>query len=510
MNMPGRIAAIFLCSFLWMISTKAQDSLLYQQLTIPATKCTVNEALEIIGEITNLSFSYNSNLIDKRREIVLEARDQTLYSILNGLFKDPTLNYSIIGRHLVIYRSYKAEAIDPESKTDSVSYFVIRGRVLDKETEVPVAFSTIYLVGKTTGTISNEEGEFQLKLGRKELPEEVRISCIGYKTFSSPVSQLVNTTRDYFLEPDIVPIQEVIIRRISPLILLENANRQKSANYPRDPAVLTSFYRETIQKGHQYTMVSEAIIHHYKTGYQNQLPDRVKIIKGRRNDNVSPRDSLILKLKAGLNTMMLLDVVKNIPGFLTGEESMYYHYKLADIVIEDGRDHYAIEFSPKPDSPEDIIYSGRIIIDRDDMAFKWVEFHVSPEFLNKATGLFIVRKPPHLAVRALKANYKVAYRKTGSKYYLHLIQCETGFRIRERRQLSGSTYTTRLEMGVMDIDTVDVNRFSQRESAKPLEFFTEQLGEYDESFWGEYNFITPDESLENALSRLRKVGLKEQ
>ena len=83
---------------------------------------------------------------------MLEATDQTLYNILNGLFNDPTLNYSIIGRHLVIYRSYKAEAINPESKTDSVSYFVIRGRVLDKETEVPVAFSTIYLVGKTTGT----------------------------------------------------------------------------------------------------------------------------------------------------------------------------------------------------------------------------------------------------------------------------------------------------------------------------------------------------------------------
>jgi len=144
------------------------------------------------------------------------------------------------------------------------------------------------------------------------------------------------------------------------------------------------------------------------------------------------------------------------------------------------------------------------------MAFKWVEFHVSPELLDRATDQFIIRKPANLIVKALKANYKVAFRKTGNHYYLHLIQCETGFRIRQRKQLSGSNYFTRLEMVVLDMDTVSVSRFTQRESAKTLEFFTELIGEYDESFWGEYNFIAPDESLENALSRLRKITSKEQ
>ena len=37
------------------------------------------------------------------------------------------------------------------------------------------------------------------------------------------------------------------------------------------------------------------------------------------------------------------------------------------------------------------------------------------------------------------------------------------------------------------------------------EFFVDQVGAYDESFWGEYNFITPDESLENALVKLNKA-----
>jgi hypothetical protein len=251
-------------------------------------------------------------------------------------------------------------------------------------------------------------------------------------------------------------------------------------------------------------MVSEAILENFKTGYHSFAPDRVKILKGRKNEDLSRSDSVILKLKAGLNTMLMLDVVKNIPDFLTGESLSDYHYRLADIVVEDGRDHYAVEFSPRENSPERSFYSGRIIIDINDMAFKWVEFQVNPTDLDLATERFIVRKPPNVVVKTLKANYKVAYRKHGNKYYLHMITCETGFRIRNRRQLSGSIYNTKLETVITEIDTVNANRFPLRESARPYEFFTEQLGSYDEAFWGEYNFIAPDESLENALTRLRK------
>ena len=105
-----------------------------------------------------------------------------------------------------------------------------------------------------------------------------------------------------------------------------------------------------------------------------------------------------------------------------------------------------------------------------------------------------------MVVKALKANYKVAFRKLGNTYYLHMIQCETGFKIRNRRQLGGTVYNTNLETVVIGIDTVNVSRFPLRESARPYEFFVDQLGEYDESFWGEYNIIAPDESLEKALN----------
>jgi hypothetical protein len=507
---PSRLLALFLSLLSATLVMQAQDSLLLQRLTIPETQCTIDQALKIIEQKTGLSPSYNSGLFDRRKPITLNARQETLESVLVKMFSDPALDYSVIGRHLVIYRPYKTESANPDSVVDSVYLIKISGKVFDKETRQTLPFSSVYLVGKPIGVVSNGEGEFQIKLESSRLNETLSISCIGYKNFSAPVSSLINTNQPYYLEPDVIPIQEVIIRKISPVMLLRNAERRVRENYPEKPALLTSFYRETIQRGTKYTMVSEAILENFKTGYMSSAPDRVKILKGRKNENFSRNDSVILKLKAGLNTMLMLDVVKNMPDFMTGENLGDYHYQLSDIVVEDGRDRYVVQFRPVKGSPEGTFYSGRIIIDIRDMAYSWVEFQVDPEYLDLATDRFIVRKPPNMVVKALKANYKVAFRKIGSRYYLHMIDCETAFKIRNRHQLSSSVYNTRLETVVIDMDTMDVNRFSYRESARPFEFFIDQIGDYDESFWGEYNFIKPDESLENALAKLKKKSGSDQ
>ncbi len=499
----GRRLALFFWLFIFLPPLAAQDSLLYQKVTIKDTLCTVEHALKIIEKQIRLSFSYNTGLINKKKSILLSARQEPLIDILKQITDDQSLDYSIIGRHLVIYRQVRTLAINPESEADSVYFFEIRGRVLDRKDGLPLPYSSIYLRGKSIGTISNEEGEFLLKLSSSEIGETLVISSIGYKDFASPLTSLVNSTADYFLKPDVVSIQEVIIRKIDPVSLLQNASGSIRKNYSQRPTLLTSFYRETIKRGNRYLTVSEAVLENFKASYTGVGADQVKILKGRKSENLSRQDTVMLKLKAGLGTMLQLDVLQNLPEFLTSDFLGDYNFKLADIVIDEGRDNYAVAFSPRPGSAA--IYSGRIIIDIRDMAFRWVEFYVSPERLAQATKLFILKKPANLVVKVLNSQYKVAFRKTGSKYYLNLIRAETEFRIKNKRQITGSTYSTRLEMAVTNIDTLNADRFPQRQTARLNEFFSDQLGNYDESFWGEYNFITPEQSLENAIIKLQRA-----
>lgn len=506
----SRFSAIILFLIFGIPPLTAQDSLLYRVLTIPDTTCTLEAAFRIIERQTNLSFSYNSDLINKKRIVTLKSDQQQLTEVLRSILGNASLDFSVIGRHLVIYQPLKSPSANPDRPTDSVFFFEIRGRVLDRNDRQPLPYASIYLNRKAIGTVSNEEGEFVLKLSSRYIKDTLNVSCIGYKHVTSPVASLINTNRDFFLKTDVISIQEVVIRKLSPILLLQSATEKIKENYPQKPAVLTCFYRETVQQGNRYMMVSEAILENYKPGYQGTgLSDQVKILKGRKNEGFSSEDTIVLKLKAGLSTMLMLDVVMNQPDFLTGVYSGDYNYSLADIVIDNGQDNYAIEFSPKELSLTSI-YSGSIILGIKDLAFKWVEFYVDPEQLNKATSLFVIKKPAFLKVKVLKAHYKVAFRESAGKYYLHLIRCETEFRIRNKNKLSGSVYRMTLEMVVTDIDTDNASRFPFRETAHLNEFFTEQIGAYDESFWGEYNFVTPDESLENALVKLSRQWQKQR
>jgi len=510
-NLLGRFYLFSILCLTGLPSVYTQDSLLVQHFTLPDTTCTVEIAMHLIEQETGLSFSYNTDLINKKKVISLPGGRDELISILERTFNDPQLSVSIIGRHIVIYQAQRTLSANPERPKDSVFFFEIRGRVIDKSDRQPLPYSSIYLSRKAIGTVTNNNGQFLLKLPSKYLADTLVISCIGYKRIMAPVSSFLDEEKDYLLKPDVISIQEVIIRKISPVNLLQSATEAVYENYPDKPAILTSFYREIIKKGSRYMMVSEAILENYKPGYdQSAASDQVKILKGRKSQDPGSKDTVILKLKAGLSTMLLLDVVKNMPDFLTGENTQDYEYKMSDIVVDNGREQYAIEFSPKKGTTIPF-YAGRILLDVRNLAFTWVEFYIDPEKLDMATKNFIVKKPPYMKVKVLKANYKIAFRPTRNKYYLHMIECETEFRIRDRHQLSGSVFQTGLEMAVTEIDTINAARFRLREAARLNEFFTEQLGDYDESFWGEYNFISPEESLEEALVKLgKKKGIRNE
>ena len=88
------------------------------------------------------------------------------------------------------------------------------------------------------------------------------------------------------------------------------------------------------------------------------------------------------------------------------------------------------------------------------------------------------------------------------RYYLNFVRCETEFRIRNRKQLFGKVFNTVIEMAVTDIDTTDVKRFKANETARTMNVFTEQDNEFDYSFWKDYNYLKPDEPLEEALKKL--------
>jgi len=79
------------------------------------------------------------------------------------------------------------------------------------------------------------------------------------------------------------------------------------------------------------------------------------------------------------------------------------------------------------------------------------------------------------------------------------------FKVDWEKKLFNTTYSTVTELAITDRTDQDVLKFSSRERMKPTDIFTEEVSAFtDEEFWGDYNVIEPDQSIENAIRRLSR------
>lgn len=74
-----------------------------------------------------------------------------------------------------------------------------------------------------------------------------------------------------------------------------------------------------------------------------------------------------------------------------------------------------------------------------------------------------------------------------------------------KKRLFSSSYTAFSEMVVTDRTESPLSGISNKNTFKRKQVFYDLVDEYwNEDFWRNYNIIEPTESLENAVSKLRK------
>jgi hypothetical protein len=302
-----------------------------------------------------------------------------------------------------------------------------------------------------------------------------------------------------------IPIEQVTIINRDARELVLSAMENIPDNYSREPVMVTSFYRETIKQNRQYVAVSEAVLDGYKGSYTNLADfDRVKIFKGRKSRDVKKMDTVLVKLQGGPQTMFFLDIIKN-PLELFDEKIMqYYVYQMGGIININDRKTYIVEF----DQMDDIdfpLYAGKLYIDYASLAIVGTEFRISPKKLDDAAQYLIRKKPIGMRIDLLNASYLVNYRLYEEKWYLNHVRTELIMSVRWKKKLFRSTYTTTSEMAVTDIDAENVTKFKFRESSRRDDIFAEQIADFeDPNFWGEYNIIQPEESIEAAIERISR------
>ncbi|MFC2098125.1 carboxypeptidase-like regulatory domain-containing protein [Bacteroidota bacterium] len=496
----------FLFLFLISLPGKAQPIPDTLKINLPDTSLSIPNTLFFIEGSASVYFSYNPEIFKGDLTVEWTAGVYTLQEILDHIWDLQDITHTRIGNQIVLYPVGESPPLPPDTKPTSSEPKLtrIRGRIISKSDEEALAYSTIWLPKTWEGTIANTEGYFTMILTEGHIADTIAISCMGYETRRIPISELNDTVNTIYLQTSLIPIQEVVIRRTNPIYLLRLALSKIPENNSKDPVIETAFYRETIQKSNTYISVSEAVVDVYKPGYESVLTEQVKVLLGRKNIDYTLMDTVMVKLRAGLETSYLLDIIRYRPEFLIEDFFKKYEYRMADVVVIQDNLAYAIDFNQKAetDPPH---YRGRIYIDLNSFALRGVEFDVDPQTISSLASSMIHRKPRKMKVRPLSASYMVYYKSDGNLYHISMIRADNRFRIRPTKKLFGTEFRAVSEMAVTALRTESVERFRSKETANPKDIFTEMLGGYDPDFWGPYNYIIPDETLEEALIRIGRL-----
>lgn len=94
----------------------------------------------------------------------------------------------------------------------------LRGRVIDKQTEDPISFATVAVVGGTQSTHTDDDGNFNLTIKNRNV--QVRVSYVGYQAQNLPLDS-GNDTFTIYLDPE-NSIEEVVVKR--PKLKYSNKN----------------------------------------------------------------------------------------------------------------------------------------------------------------------------------------------------------------------------------------------------------------------------------------------
>jgi hypothetical protein len=394
-----------------------------------------------------------------------------------------------------------------KKKSDQQNLVTIKGKVIDSETRAPLVFATVAVKESNVAIVTNIDGEFTLKISDPANSKSLQISFLGYKNKTVPISDLKdNGAKNIIsLEAAPIPIKEIIVKPLDPVSIVEKAINNIDKNYESVPNLMTAFYRETIRKNRTYVSIGEAVVEIFKAPYNSDLRfDGARIYKGRKSSDVEKMDTVLFKLQGGPVSALELDIVKNSESVLTRDAMKDYNYSLIGVIEIDNKPHYVIDFIQKP-SVEMPLFMGSLYIEMDSYAITEAEFGFNLSNKEAAQSIFIRKKPLGMKVTPEIATYKTKYREQNGKWHFEYSRAEVKFKVAWSKKLFHTYYTTMSEIAVTDRTDQEVIKFAGKDKIKYTDVFSDKVGAFtDKEFWGDYNVIEPDQSIESAIRRLSK------
>ena len=385
------------------------------------------------------------------------------------------------------------------------------GKVIDGKSKRTLEAASLNVNETNISTITNSEGEFILKVPNQYQDSKVVITLLGYNTRVLPLSELSREGNKVKLYEAVTELSAVSISAYKNAeSLVRRVFKEKNNTVQNESVYMTAFYRETIKRRSRNVSLTEAVVNILKQPHTSPQRDAIKLGKARKRTDYKRLDTVSVKLQGGPFSTIFLDIMKYPEYIFTDETINTYKFTFDEPSTINNRNVYVVNFSPRNNS-FNLNYNGQLYIDVQSLALVSANYSLDVSDKKKSKNLLVKKKPSDIIVYPLEANYKVDYKAKNGKWYYSYSNLYLKFKVNKKREIFNKVYTLSSEMAVTDweINVAD-KKIKNKERLRPTVIITDAISGFsDPNFWGEYNLIEPDKSIESAIEKIRK-NIKKQ
>jgi hypothetical protein len=152
------------------------------------------------------------------------------------------------------------------------------------------------------------------------------------------------------------------------------------------------------------------------------------------------------------------------------------------------------------------MYYGKLYIDAESLALKSAVFSLNVSNKEAAASMFIKKKPFNARAYPFDTKYRIDYLEKDGKWYYAYSRIELVMKVIWKKKLFNTNYYSVIEMAVTDWEKgVENKAFDYKKRLNPSVIISDEASGFsDPKFWGEFNVIEPEKSIDTAIRKIQK------
>jgi CarboxypepD_reg-like domain len=372
----------------------------------------------------------------------------------------------------------------------------LSGKVVDAETKEALPYASVWIKGKTIGTITNTQGDFDFHIPEEFKNEMLVISMLGYRNYESPVNALnSNEPLAIALENSMILLNELVVRdSLTGGDILQRALSRIEKNYPMQPFLMEGFYRDIKKVGGTYISLLEAAVEIYDESYKQprnrlKLREGVRLLEVRKSLGYENKFTFFFDQDNLLEDLLLHNTIRYRQ--IEAREEMYAIMKRERDSYYNGNEIFVITYAGE--------YLLKIFVEKSDFSIIHLEFEINGS--DKIPG-----RKKNMSSRFTGIKKTLDFKRIEGKMFLNYISVTSNVDWYDTKT-NEVKFKTELFQQLL-INHVIPNTDEAISSVEKMSNYGLQYQDesYNKKFWRKYNVIKDTPLDQKIVQDLEKAG----